>query len=194
MRSDWHIPICTGGERIKGEDGSKAHPTQKPEALLHRVIVSSSNPGDIVLDPFFGTGTTGAVAKRLNRNFIGIERDDGYLAAAKARLRKVKPLTNEAIEVTQSKRALPRVPFGSLVERGMLQPGTTLYGPRRKHAARIRADGSLVCSDATGSIHKIAAHVQGLDACNGWTFWHFESKGQLSPIDLLRQKVRAELH
>jgi len=194
MRSDWHIPICTGGERIKGDDGSKAHPTQKPEALLHRVIVSSSNPGDIVLDPFFGTGTTGAVAKRLNRNFIGIERDEGYLAAAKARLRKVKPLTNEAIEVTQSKRALPRVPFGSLVERGMLQPGTTLYGPRRKHAARIRADGSLVCSDATGSIHKIAAHVQGLDACNGWTFWHFESKGQLSPIDLLRQKVRAELH
>ena len=193
MRSDWTLPICTGGERLKGADGGKAHPTQKPEALLHRVLLASTNPGDVVLDPFFGTGTTGAVAKRLGRGFIGIEREDKYIKAAKQRLARVAPNSPEDLKVTESKKAQPRVPFGTIVERGMLEPGTVLTDPARRHAARVRADGSLVCRDATGSIHKIGAHVQGLDACNGWTFWHFKTDGKLKPIDILRQKVRAEM-
>ncbi len=193
MRSDWSLALCTGDERLKDSNGDKAHPTQKPESLLHRVILSSSNPGDVVLDPFFGTGTTGAVAKKLGRHFIGLEREKSYIKHAKARLKKVIPVAPEDLEVTQSKRAQPRVPFGAIVERGLLEPGTKLYDPRKRYAARVRADGSLVCADATGSIHKIGAHVQGLEACNGWTFWHFEAERQLKPIDILRQQVRAEM-
>ncbi|WP_420561077.1 site-specific DNA-methyltransferase [Tepidicaulis sp.] len=193
MRSDWVLPICTGAERLKDEAGDKAHPTQKPESLLHRVLLATTNPGDIVLDPFFGTGTTGAVAKKLGRNFIGLEREDKYIKAAKARIKAVQSSKPEDLKVTQSKRQEPRVPFGMLVERGLLEPGTVLYDPRRSVAAKVRADGSLVCKDATGSIHKIGAHVQGLEACNGWTFWHFKTDGKLKPIDLLRQKVRAEM-
>lgn len=194
MRSDWVLPICTGGERLKTEDGSKAHPTQKPESLLHRVILSTTNPGDVILDPFFGTGTTGAVAKKLGRNFIGIERETSYINAAKARIKSTPIAKAEDIEVTQSKKAEPRVPFGTIVERGLLQPGTVLYDPASRHAARVRADGTLACKDATGSIHKIGAHVQGAEACNGWTFWHYKKSGKLRPIDLLRQQVRKELH
>jgi modification methylase len=193
MRSDWLLPICNGGERLKDAAGAKTHPTQKPEALLHRVIVSSSNPGDVVLDPFFGTGTTGAVAKKLGRTWIGIERDPQYLEAATRRIARVMPLDAEVLEVSRGKRGEKRIPFGTIVERGLLAPGTVLYDPARRHAAKVRADGTLVCADATGSIHKIGAHVQGLDACNGWTFWHFKTDGGLKPIDLLRQKVRAEL-
>ncbi len=193
MRSDWTLPLCTGGERLKNDKGTKAHPTQKPESLLHRVILSTSNPGDVILDPFFGTGTTGAVAKKLGRHYIGIERQEEYIKVAKKRLSRVTPIAEEDLKVSESKRAAPRVPFGAIVERGLLEPGAKLYGPRRRHAAKVRADGSLVCADATGSIHKIGAHVQGLDACNGWTFWHFEVERQLKPIDLLRQKVRAEM-
>ena len=193
MRSDWLLPICSGGERLKNDEGAKTHPTQKPESLLHRVILSSSKPGDLILDPFFGTGTSGAVAKRLGRSWIGIEREDEYIKAAKRRIEAVVPLDGETIEVTRSKRQEPRVPFGTIVERGLLEPGTTLYDPARRHAAKVRADGTLVCADATGSIHKIGAHVQGLDACNGWTFWHFRTDGQLRPIDLLRQQIRAEM-
>jgi len=194
MRSDWVLPICTGGERLKDEDGAKAHPTQKPESLLHRVLLSTTNPGDIVLDPFFGTGTTGAVAKKLGRNFIGIERETSYIDAAKTRLKATKSGKAEDIQVTQSKKSEPRVPFGTIVERGLLSPGTVLYDPASRHAARVRADGTLACKDATGSIHKIGAHVQGAEACNGWTFWHFKKRGKLTPIDLLRQQVRKELH
>ncbi len=194
MRSDWTLPLCTGEERLKKSDGSKAHPTQKPEALLHRIILSSSNPGDVVLDPFFGTGTTGAVAKRLGRNYIGIEQEKAYIDAALKRLKQVVPIAAEDLQVTQSKRAEPRIPFGMIVERGLLEPGTVLYDPRRRHAAKIRPDGSLICADATGSIHKIGAHVQGLEACNGWTYWHFEVEKTLKPIDLLRQKLRVEIH
>ena len=194
MRSDWVLPICTGGERLKAEDGSKAHPTQKPESLLHRVILSTTNPGDVILDPFFGTGTTGAVAKKLGRNFIGIERETAYIKAAKARIKSTPIAKAEDIQVTQSKKAEPRVPFGTIVERGLLQPGTVLYDPASRHAARVRADGTLACKDATGSIHKIGAHVQGAEACNGWTFWHYKKSGKLRPIDLLRQQVRKELH
>ncbi len=193
MRSDWLLPICTGGERLKGADGAKAHPTQKPEALLHRVLLSTTNPGDVVLDPFFGTGTTGAVAKKLGRNFIGIERETNYIAVAKTRLKGIKSAKAEDIQVTKSKKQEPRVPFGTIVERGLLQPGTVLYDPASRHAARVRADGTLACKDATGSIHKIGAHVQGAEACNGWTFWHFKKRGKLTPIDMLRQQVRKEM-
>jgi modification methylase len=193
MRSDWTLPICTGGERLKDDEGGKAHPTQKPEALLHRVLLATTNPGDTVLDPFFGTGTTGAVAKKLGRKFIGIEREQRYIKVARERIRQVKAGDAEDLKVTSSKKAEPRIPFGTIVERGLLEPGTVLTDPQRRHAARVRADGSIVCRDATGSIHKIGAHVQGLDACNGWTFWHFKTDGKLKPIDILRQKVRAEM-
>jgi modification methylase len=194
MRSDWHLPICAGGERLKDANGSKAHSTQKPEALLHRVLLASSNPGDVVLDPFFGSGTTGAVAKRLGRHFIGIEREAAYVRLARTRIAETLPAESDVIAVTRSKKAEPRIPFGTLVERGLLKPGAVLTGAGGRHRAKVRADGTLVCADATGSIHRIAAHVQGLDACNGWTFWHYEHKGSLIPIDILRQQIRAELN
>ncbi|MEJ0025444.1 MAG: site-specific DNA-methyltransferase [Rhizomicrobium sp.] len=193
MRSDWTLPICAGNERLKGADGSKAHSTQKPEALLHRVIVASTRPGDVVLDPFFGSGTTGAVAKRLGRHFIGLERDRDYARIARERIAAVVPAPDEAIEVTKSKRAEPRIPFGWVVERGLLPPGTVLHGTQKRHRAKVRADGTLVTADATGSIHQMGAHVQGLDACNGWTFWQYEHNGTLVPIDVLRQRLRADL-
>ena len=193
MRSDWLLPICNGGERLKDKKGQKAHPTQKPEALLHRVILASSNPGDTVLDPFFGTGTTGAVAKRLGRNWIGIEREQAYIEVAEERIANTKQGSGEAVEFTKGKRAEPRVPFGTLVERGLIEPGATLYDPHQRHAARVRSDGSIACRDATGSIHKIGAHVQGAEACNGWTFWHFRQGRKYMPIDLLRQQVRQEM-
>ncbi|MBS0273067.1 MAG: site-specific DNA-methyltransferase [Proteobacteria bacterium] len=193
MRSDWTLPICSGGERLKDEKGEKAHSTQKPESLLHRVILSSSKPGDVILDPFFGSGTTGAVARRLGRHFIGLEREAKYASVARRRIASIEPADKEAIEVTKSKRSEPRIPFGWVVERGLLPPGTILRGPQKRHQAKVRADGTLVCADATGSIHRIGAHVQGLEACNGWTFWQYEDKGKLIPIDVLRQRLRADL-
>ena len=192
MRSDWVIPLCTGHERLKDAHGDKAHPTQKPEALLHRVLVSSTNPGDIVLDPFFGTGTTGAVAKMLGRHFIGIEREAGYREIAEARLARVRRLESEALEVTGSRRAEPRIPFGQLVERGLLRPGEMLVSPRGT-AAKLRADGSLISAEHRGSIHQVGAALEGAPSCNGWTYWHFKREGRLIPIDLLRQQVRAEM-
>ncbi len=194
MRSDWTFPLCTGEERLKTDTGEKLHPTQKPEALLHRVLLASSEKGDVVLDPFFGTGTTGVVAKRLGRHYIGIERERSYIEAAQARIKQVRKLTDEAAAITTSKRQEPRVPFGQVVEHGLIRPGTTLHCPARRHAAKVRADGSLVCDGATGSIHKIGAHVQGLEACNGWTFWHVAQRGALIPIDLYRQQLRTKLH
>ena len=193
MRSDWTLPLCTGSERLKVE-GRKAHPTQKPEALLHRVILSSTEVGELVLDPFFGSGTTGAVAKKLGRRYIGIERDKDYAAIAEQRLRDVRPVADPALVSTPAKRDEPRIPFGWLVERGMLSPGDVLYSPERRHAARVRADGSLAAGDFRGSIHKAAAHVQHLPACNGWQYWCVEKRGKLVSIDVLRQKLRAELH
>jgi modification methylase len=193
MRSDWTLPLCTGAERLKAEDGGKLHPTQKPESLLHRVLLSSSNPGDVVLDPFFGTGTTGAAAKQLGRIFIGIEREADYAQAALARIADAEALSDEALRTTTPKRAEPRIPFGSLIERGFVKAGDTLYDPAQRVAARGRADGSIACRDASGSIHKIGAHVQGAEACNGWTFWHVRRGGNLIPIDLLRQQLRTEL-
>ncbi|HTO40407.1 MAG TPA: site-specific DNA-methyltransferase [Rhizomicrobium sp.] len=193
MRSDWTMPICSGHERLKDSNGQKAHSTQKPESLLHRVIVSSTQPGDLIVDPFFGSGTTGAVARRLGRKFIGIEREKKYASIARERIAGVKRAPDEALEVTKSKRAEPRIPFGWVVERGLLEPGTVLHNSSKRHHAKVRADGTLVCSDASGSIHRIGAHVQGLDACNGWTFWHYEHKGSLVSIDVLRQRLRADL-
>ena len=194
MRSDWLLPICSGEERLRDEAGGKAHPTQKPEALLHRVILASTKEGDVILDPFFGTGTTGAVAKRLGRHFIGIEREHEYASKAIARIAKVKPLPPEIMEITTSKRAEARIPFGWLVERGLLPPGTVLSDITLRHTARVRADGTLISVNAKGSIHQVGALVQGAPACNGWTFWHVEINGVLAPVDLLRQKLRAELH
>jgi modification methylase len=193
MRSDWTLALCTGGERLKSEKGSKLHPTQKPEALLHRVLLSSTNPGDIVLDPFFGTGTTGAAARQLGRRFIGIEREEYYAGAARERIAETEPLEPEALKVSTGKRAEPRIPFGALIERGLLKPGETLYDPAERIAAKVRIDGSIACRNASGSIHKIGAHVQGAEACNGWTFWHVRKGKALIPIDYLRQQVRAEL-
>jgi modification methylase len=193
MRSDWSLPLCTGEERLKDATGAKAHPTQKPEALLHRVILASTRPGDVILDPFFGTGTTGAAARRLGRRYIGIEREAEYVALAKARIAKVSPAAEGELAVTGSKKAEPRIPFGQIVEAGLLRPGDVLYGPRGQHAARVRADGSLAVGDLTGSIHKVGAMVQSQPACNGWTYWHFKSDRGLAPIDVLRAKVRGQL-
>ncbi|WP_369061323.1 site-specific DNA-methyltransferase [Caulobacter sp. 73W] len=194
MRSDWTLPLCTGDERIKNAAGEKAHPTQKPEALLHRVILSSTKPGDVVLDPFFGVGTTGAAAKRLGRQFIGIERETEYAELAKERISKVVPIAPEDLQVMGSKRAEPRVPFGHIVEAGLLQPGDMLFDPKGERAAKVRADGSLVVGDMAGSIHKVGAMVQSAPACNGWTYWHFKTDKGLAPIDVLRAKVRAEMN
>ena len=193
MRSDWVLPLCTGHERLKDENGEKAHPTQKPESLLHRVLVGTTNPGDVVLDPFFGTGTTGAVAKKLGRHFIGIERESAYIKAANARLDKVRRFDREGLEVSQSKRAEPRVPFGEIVERGMLNPGETLTSFNRRHHARVRADGTLVADNVKGSIHQVGAQLEGAPSCNGWTYWCFKKDGQNVPIDILRQQVRSEM-
>jgi modification methylase len=194
MRSDWLLPLCTGGERLKS-DGRKTHPTQKPESLLYRVLMAATKPGDVVLDPFFGTGTTGAVARLLHRHYIGIERDPTYAAAARERIAGITPLADPSVLMTPSKRSEPRVPFGTVVERGLLVPGDLLYGGQRyDKSAKIRADGTLITADQRGSIHKIGALVQGAPACNGWTFWHFKKGGQFIPIDVLRQKIRAELH
>jgi modification methylase len=192
MRSDWVLPLCTGHERLKDAAGDKAHPTQKPEALLHRVILSTTHPGDVVLDPFFGTGTTGAVAKMLGRDFIGIEREETYRQAAADRLARVRRFDASALEVTGSRRAEPRVPFGQVVERGMLRPGEELTGPRG-HVVKVRADGTLAGADIRGSIHQVGAAVEGAPSCNGWTYWHFRRDGKMIPIDILRQQIRAEM-
>ena len=193
MRSDWLFPICTGGERLKDEDGQKLHPTQKPEMLLARIILASTKPGDVVLDPFFGTGTTGAVAKRLGRHYVGIERDEDYIAAAEQRIAAVEPLSGESLAMAAGKRAEPRVPFASLVEAGLIEPGTQLTDAGRRHVAHVRADGTVSVSGEAASIHRVGAKVQGLAACNGWTFWHVETEGQLRPIDELRRLVRERM-
>lgn len=193
MRSDWVIPLCTGHERIKGEDGTKAHPTQKPEALLHRLLVATTNPGDVVLDPFFGTGTTGAVAKMLGRDFIGIEREEAYRKVAEKRIKAVRKLDNEVLATTTSKRSEPRVAFGVLVERGMLRPGETLVSANGKMEAKVRADGTLISDGTAGSIHQVGAQLEGAPSCNGWTYWHFKRDGQTVPIDALRAQIRAEM-
>ncbi|MEI5666176.1 site-specific DNA-methyltransferase [Bosea sp. CCNWLW174] len=193
MRSDWYLPLCTGDERLKDEKGAKVHPTQKPESLLARVLLSASNPGDVVLDPFFGTGTTGAVAKALGRHFIGVEREEVYAKAARERIAAVQPLPPEAFATAPSKRSEPRVPFLSLVEAGLVKAGETVFDEKRRHSATIRADGTLVLGPAVGSIHKVGALAQGLPACNGWTFWHVEREGKAMLLDVLRGEIRTQM-
>ena len=195
MRSDWQIPLCTGKERLKDNEGNKLHPTQKPEGLLYRVIMASTNVGDVILDPFFGTGTTGAVAKKLGRNFIGIERDASYVKGARERIDAVEKVESMACLEFSSKKRQPRIPFGAVVERGLLNPGDFLYDAGRKHCAVVRSDGTLKSEAMEGSIHQVGAAAQNLSACNGWVYWHFENeKKELVSIDELRTVVRKEIY
>ncbi len=195
MRSDWTFPICAGGERLKDDQGHKAHPTQKPEALLYRVLLATTERGDVVLDPFFGTGTTGAIAKRLGREWIGCEREDAYRKVARARIEKELPLDESALTTMQSKRTAPRVAFGTLVEAGFVKPGTQVFDKKRHWTATVRADGSLVCDPSAGSgqgkligsIHQVGKDLQDAPSCNGWTFWHFDDEGVVKPLDAARQ-------
>jgi len=193
MRSDWLLPICAGGERVKGEDGNKAHPTQKPEALLYRILLACTKPGDVVLDPFFGTGTTGAVARRLGRRWIGIERETAYVKVAKERIASTLPLDESAMQTVPDKRSAPRVAFGTLVESGLVPAGMKLTDAKRRWMASVRADGSIACESHSGSIHKVGAALQGAPSCNGWTFWHVVQDGTLTLIDDLRQQHLAAL-
>jgi modification methylase len=188
MRSDWVLPICSGSERCKDEAGDKAHPTQKPESLLYRILLACTKPGDVVLDPFFGTGTTGAVARRLGRKWIGIERESAYVKVAAARIASTLPLDESAMLTVPDKRSAPRVAFGLLVESGMVPPGSVLTDAKRRWSATVGADGSLRCEGQAGSIHKIGASLQGAPSCNGWTFWHIDGV----PIDVLRQQHLSE--
>ncbi len=189
MRSDWLIPICTGPERLQNAHGLKLHPTQKPEALLHRILVASTGHDDIVLDPFAGTGTTPVVARRLGRHFIAIERHPAYVEAAWGRLRATRRGSADSIAITPTKRDQPRIPFGNLVEQGVIAPGTTLFDRRKRVSAVVGADGTIAAGELRGSIHKIGAAVQNVPSCNGWTFWHVEQDGALVPLDTLRVAV-----
>src|SRR5262245_10749418 len=191
VRSDWTLPLCTGEERLKNGSGKKLHPTQKPEALLARVILAASRPDDLVLDPFSGTGTTGAVAKRLGRRFLGIERDSGYAAAAQERVAAIEPLPAPSLAPFMTAREAPRVPFSTLLERGLVSAGARLVDAKRRHAALVRADGAIALGETVGSIHRIGALAQGLEACNGWSFWHVETAKGLISIDALRAEIRA---
>src|SRR5262245_20843686 len=193
MRSDWLFPICSGPERLKDGVGRKAHPTQKPEALLSRVLLASTGPGDLVLDPFFGTGTTGAAARRLGRRWLGIERDPVYAEAAAERIAKVTPLPAAVLETAKSKRTEPRITFGTIIELRILETGIVLTDERGRLRAEVKADGTLSLAGRQGSIHRLGAEVQGKSACNGWTFWHYETQGVLKPIDALRQQARRRL-
>jgi len=196
MRSDWTLPLCTGAERLKDADGKKAHPTQKPESLLYRVLSSSTKQGDVVLDPFFGTGTTGAVAKSMKRHFIGLEREETYAAFARERIKGVEPLEDNVLKTVQ-KREKPRVPFGNLIEQGLLKPGTILSDSKSRHQAKVGADGNIIAMNQVnplrGSIHKVGAHLQDAPSCNGWTYWHYEEDGKQLPIDALRERIRENL-
>jgi len=193
VRSDWYMPICTGAERLKDKAGRKVHPTQKPESLLQRIILAASKPGDVVLDPFFGSGTTGAAAKRLGRHFIGLERDKGYIAAALKRIAQIEPLPAHAVAEAPAKRSEPRVAFSSVVEAGLVAPGEILHDAKMRYRAIVRADGALSFGTIVGSIHKIGALAQGLPACNGWTFWHVERKKKLVCIDDMRAQMRVQM-
>lgn len=186
MRSDWTIPLCTGAERLRNVHGLKLHPTQKPEALLHRVLLSSTGPGEVVLDPFSGTGTTAVVAKRLGRHYIGIERHPAYVEASMARLIRTRIGSAEANATTPAKRDVPRVPFGNLVEQGIVPAGTRLYDRMRLVVAVVVADGTIKVGDLQGSIHKVGSVVTNTPSCNGWTFWHLERGSELVAIDVLR--------
>ena len=189
MRSDWILPICNGKERLK-KDGKKIHSTQKPEALLHRIILATTNKGDSIVDPFLGTGTTAVVAKKLGRKYFGVEKDKKYFQAAKQRINETLEIKDDYLDILPNNKSKPRVPFGSLIEMGLIKPGTTLFDVKKRYNAKIMVDGSLKCQKAEGSIHKVAAKIIGAESCNGWTYWHYISGNDLRPIDNLREKLR----
>ena len=189
MRSDWILPICNGKERLK-KDGKKIHSTQKPEALLHRIILATTNKGDSIFDPFLGTGTTAVVAKKLGRKYFGVEKDKKYFQAAKQRINETLEIKDDYLDILPNNKSKPRVPFGSLIEMGLIKPGTTLFDVKKRYNAKIMVDGSLKCQKAEGSIHKVAAKIIGAESCNGWTYWHYISGNDLKPIDNLREKLR----
>ena len=189
MRSTWNLPICNGNERLK-EKGKKVHSTQKPESLLHRILLASTNKNDLILDPFLGSGTTAVVAKKLGRIFYGIEKDKKYFNAANKRLKNTKPIEDNYLDTIQNNRSKPRIPFGSLVELGVIKPGTEIYDQKKKINAKIMIDGSIKYQKAEGSIHKVAAKILGAESCNGWTYWYYQSGNTLKPIDELRQRLR----
>ena len=194
MRSDWSLPICSGQERLKDNFGKKIHPTQKPESLISRIILATTKPGDVILDPFFGTGTTGAVAKKLRRHYIGVEQDPIYVDYAKKRLCSIQQFDGQLVDLTE-KRDLPRVPFGALIERGWIKAGDVLFDQKNRYSARVRADGSLVTVDKkSGSIHSVGAQLQGASSCNGWSFWYVKRENGLVSIDRLRNDLRKEMH
>ena len=188
MRSDWKLPICSGKERLK-KYGKKIHSTQKPEALLHRIILASSNIGDTIFDPFLGTGTTAVVAKKLGREYCGVEKDKHYFLAAQARVKKTKKIEDNNLDTIENNKSKPRIPFGSLIELGVIKPGTEIYDQKKKFNAVIMVDGSIKYKNTEGSIHKIAAKILGSESCNGWTYWHYKNGDTLKPIDELRQKL-----
>ena len=190
MRSDWHIPICAGKERLRKTNNQRSHPTQKPEALLYRIMVSSTNVDDTVLDPFLGSGTTAVIAKKLQRNFIGFEQDQDYIKLAKKRLKNTEPLSNEVVTMTKSRRDLPKVPFGELVEQGIIPPGAVLTDKKERFKATVSIDGSLKIKNLSGSIHQLGAKVQGLPSCNGWDFWHVKNKLKITLLDEVRSDYR----
>ena len=189
MRSDWMLPICNGKERLK-KDGKKVHSTQKPEALIHRIILATTNKGDLIFDPFLGTGTTAVVAKKLGRQYFGIEKDKKYFLAAYQRINKTNIIKDDYLDTHQNNKSKPRVPFGSLVEMGLIKAGTLLFDQKKKYNAKIMIDGSLKCQKTEGSIHKVAAKIMGTESCNGWTYWHYQSGNNLKPIDKLRERLR----
>tara|TARA_A100001234_G_scaffold163643_1_gene144921 strand:+ start:235 stop:813 length:579 start_codon:yes stop_codon:yes gene_type:complete len=188
MRSNWELPICNGLERLK-KDGKKIHSTQKPEALIHRILLATSNKKDLVLDPFLGSGTTATVAKKLGRNYYGIEKEKVYFKAAEKRIKNTKPIEDDYLDTLENNRSKPRIPFGSLVELGIIKPGTTIFDNKKRISARIMADGSIKHAQTEGSIHKVAATILGTESCNGWTYWHFNFNGTVVPIDHLRKRL-----
>ena len=188
MRSNWNLPICSGSERLK-KKGKKIHSTQKPESLLHRILLATSNKNDLILDPFLGSGTSAAVAKKLGRNYFGIEKEKNYFKAAEQRVNATKPIEDDLLDTLKNNRSKPRIPFGSLVELGIIKPGTNIFDNKKKITARIMADGSIKHNQAEGSIHKVAATILGAESCNGWTFWHCDINGRTYPIDYLRQRL-----
>ena len=188
MRSNWNLPICSGSERLK-KNGKKIHSTQKPESLLHRILLATSNKNDLILDPFLGSGTSAAVAKKLGRNYFGIEKEKNYFKAAEQRINATKPIEDDLLDTLKNNRSKPRIPFGSLVELGIIKPGTNIFDNKKKVTARIMADGSIKHNQAEGSIHKVAATILGAESCNGWTFWHCDINGRTYPIDYLRQRL-----
>ncbi len=189
MRSTWNLPICNGKERLKN-NGIKVHSTQKPEALLHRIILASSNKDDFILDPFLGSGTTAVVSKKLGRNYYGIEKEKKYFEAAAKRIRNTHIIKNEYLDTVQNNKSKPRIPFGSLIELGVIKPGIEIYDRKKEIYAKVMVDGSIKYKHNEGSIHKVAAQILGSESCNGWTYWYYQSGNSLKPIDDLRQRLR----